>query len=130
MTSRNRRLIVFAVIIIAIVLVAGALESLNRSCYDIFPSFDSPRTLSLEASELLARARASGPSYPIKVSRIVGRTATLIVSQPIYEGDNEYAEDWQQIYARHHGGQIVCVHLDVHWKSGGVMQYFPVGPIF
>lgn len=127
----NRRLIVVLAIISVVIIMAIVLDSLNKSCYEILPSFDSAYTRSSEAAELLTKTRndINGPSsYPIRVLRIAGRTATLMVSQPIYVGDLQFAQDWQQVYADHHGGGTVCVHLRAVWKSGSVTQDFPVGP--
>lgn len=128
--SRGLAAIIFVVLLV-IAIVAIAIGRLDRWCYDIFPRSDTPAVRTGEARELLHLSHddpMAPPSYAIKVVGISGRTATMVVSDPVYKGDGRYAQVWERVYASHHGGKIVCVHLRLVWKGGSVIQDAPVYP--
>ncbi len=129
-STRGLAAIIFVVFLV-IAIAAIAIDRLDRSCYDIFPRFDTHAVRTTEARELLQRSHddpIAPPSYAIKVVGISGRTATMVVSDPVSIGDGEYARVWERVYANHHGGKVVCVHLRLIWKGGSVIQDAPVYP--
>lgn len=135
-SKKTAGIVLGAVAAIALAVAARAVYySLEGSCSDPFHSSDPPSVTTVESHDLLAATRAAmqndplaPSSWPLKVIGIKGRTASLSVLQPLYVGDNRYARVWQQVYAKSHGGRIVCVHLHLFWKGGDVLQYFSVGP--
>ena len=134
--SSSKRVLLIALGLVAAVVLAAAVAraifvALDSSCNDPFGSSDPPSVTSVEARELVVASRdapTAPASTPLKVLRIKGRTAEMMVSRPLSASDDEYARVWQQIYAKHHGGRIVCVHLQLFWNGGDVRQYYSVGP--
>lgn len=135
-SKRTAGVVLGVVAVVALAVAARAVYyTVDGSCSDPFHSSDPPSVTSVEGRELLTATRAAmqndplaPSSWPLKVIGIKGRTASLSILQPLYVGDNGYARVWQQVYAKNHGGRIVCVHLHLFWKGGNVLQYFSVGP--
>lgn len=128
----NAALALMTFVVLVVIAIGGiAIDRLDRSCYDIFQRFDTRTVRAAEARELLHRSHDDPmvpPSYAVKVASISGRTATMVVSDPVSVGDGEYARIWERVYANHHGGKIVCVHLRLIWKGGSVIQVAPIYP--
>lgn len=131
---RKRYAAILALVLLGLVLYFG-IRWLQGSCVDWFDSADPRITTQEEAALFLSESRSlydqqnSGSTLKTHVTRplsavVSGRVATLWVSGPMYAGDLRYAQLWQQIYKRYHNGSR-CVHLQLRWKNGGILQQFP-----
>ena len=132
---RKRYAAILALVFLGLVLYLG-IRLLQGSCIEWFDSADPRITTQAEAALLLSESRSlydqqnSGSILKIHVTRplsavVSGRVAMLWVSGPIDAGDLRYAQLWQQVYQRYHNGSR-CVHLQLRWKNGGILQQFPL----
>lgn len=109
-------------------------------CENIVPMFtDSERLRTTESTELLEAARkvyiqnknldprlADYIPPPVRVLSISGQWASLEVSAPIADLTNRtaYSLAWQQIFVRHHGGNIdTCAYMHFVWNGGSHTDY-------
>jgi hypothetical protein len=80
-----------------------------------------------DAESLYGEQRDMGPkprpTMPLRAG-ISDGVATLWVSGPMYAGDFEYAQLWQQAYQHDHP-DAHCARLRLVWKNGGILQRFP-----
>lgn len=131
---RKRYAAILALVLLGLVFYFG-IRLLQGSCMEWFDPADPRITAQAEAALFLSESRSlydqqnSGSILKIQVTKplsavVSGRVATLWVSGPIDAGDLRYAQLWQQVYQRYHNGSR-CVHLQLRWKNGGILQQFP-----
>ena len=98
---------------------------------------DTPQVVASESRDLIARAtviyqqskiQGARPPRPFRIIRIERNRATLSIAGPTNSLDLRYAAEWQQVYAAHHNGQIICVHMNLVWASGNFDQDYPLHP--
>lgn len=107
-------------------------------CSDVFPCHDSPTTVATEEREVLRRSKdlyerlsAQAKTFPtgrapkpLRV-HISDFNATLAASGSIGAGHLGYAQIWYEVYHEHHRGTRT-VYMRVVWRSGSVLQKFPL----
>jgi hypothetical protein len=127
----KKRVVVAGVAIMAILAGAASIFCANP-CNDVFPCHDSPTTVATEERDVLRRskdlyerlsAQAKTPE-PLRV-RISDFNATLTARGPIEAGHLGYAQIWYEVYHEHHRGTR-SVYMRVVWRSGSVLQKFPL----
>jgi hypothetical protein len=101
---------------------------------DVAPSPDSASVVVAESNDLLSRAKIIYGYYkggkdksprPLRVVQISRNRASLLVAGPVTGLDLRYAAVWYDVYAAHHAGKKICVHMTLIWSSGTFSQDYP-----
>jgi hypothetical protein len=134
----KKRVAVAGIAIMVILVGVVAWIFYLNPCSDVFPCHDSPITAATEERDVLRRSKdlyerlsAQAKTYPAERApeplrvHISDFNATLTASGPIDPGHLGYAQIWYEVYHEHHRGTRT-VYMRVVWKSGSVLQKFPL----
>jgi len=104
------------------------------SCPLDFAPPDSASVVAAESKDLLSRAKIIYGYYkgaenktprPLRVLEISRNSAFLSIAGPVTGLDLRYAAAWYDVYAAHHGGKKICVHMNLIWSSVTFSQDYP-----
>src|ERR1700730_10164000 len=94
------------------------------SCAQDYAPPDSASVVAAESKDLLSRAKIICGYYkgaenktprPLRVLQISGNSASLLIAGPVTGLDLRYAAVWHDVYAAHHDGKAICVHMTLVW---------------